>query len=110
VSRSDLLRIQDILERADLVGAIVSEGKAAFFTEDKNFSAVERHIEVIGECAAQLSQTTKDLYATVPWSEIIGMRNRLAHHYFRINEDNVWGTASRDVPALASALRENLAL
>jgi len=33
------------------------------------------------------------------------MRIRLAHHYFRINEENVWGAATRDVSLLAETLK-----
>ena len=105
MSRSDLQRILDILERADLIARIVQEGPEAFKREDKNYSAIERHIEVIGESASRLTPETLEFYSDIPWTEIIGMRVRLAHHYFRINEENVWGTATTEVPELAKKLR-----
>jgi len=105
MSRSDLQRVQDILDRADRIAKIVAEGQEQFLAEDKNFSAIERHIEVIGESASQLTEAAKSFYSDVEWGDIIGMRIRLAHHYFRINEKNVWGAASTNVPELARALR-----
>lgn len=105
MSRSDSQRILDILERADRISKIVEEGYEKFCQEDKNYSAIERHIEVIGESASQLSESTREYYSEIPWQEIIGMRIRLAHHYFRINEENVWGAATRDVSLLAETLK-----
>ena len=105
MSRNDSQRILDILERTDRISKIVEEGYEMFLQEDKNYSAIERHIEVIGESASQLSESTREYYSEIPWQEIIGMRIRLAHHYFRINEENVWGTATKDVPHLAETLR-----
>jgi uncharacterized protein with HEPN domain len=31
---------------------------------------------------------------------IVGMRNRLIHHYFRIDVDKVWDTITNDIPNL----------
>lgn len=105
MSRNDSQRILDILERTDRISKIVEEGYEKFLQEDKNYSAIERHIEVIGESASALSESPREYYSEIPWQEIIGMRVRLAHHYFRINEENVWGTAAKDVPHLAATLR-----
>jgi uncharacterized protein with HEPN domain len=38
----------DIPEQAALIFKIVEEGYEMFLQEDKNYSAIERHIEVIG--------------------------------------------------------------
>ena len=42
----------------------------------------------------------------VNWAEIIGLRTRLAHIYHRIDNENIWGAASIDVPNLAKVLRK----
>lgn len=69
--------------------------------------AVERFIEVLGEAARQLTDARKAEYPDVNWSEIIGLRTRLAHIYHRIDIENIWGAASIDIPNLARVLRQN---
>ncbi len=40
----------------------------------------------------------------IPWSQIIGMRNILAHRYFGIDVDIVWSAIEHDLPDLKSKL------
>ncbi len=58
----------------------------------------------IGEA---LNEVPKDVLAsepTVPWNSIIGMRNRLLHAYWRIDDDIVYEVATLELPALGLAL------
>ena len=41
---------------------------------------------------------------SIPWREIVGMRNRLVHAYFEIDLRLVWDTVLNDLPALISQL------
>ena len=107
MSRSDDQRVEDILEYADKIASAVALGHELFL-EDKYVSpAVERFIEVLGEAARQLTDARKAEYPDVNWSEIIGLRTRLAHIYHRIDIENIWGAASIDIPNLARVLRQN---
>jgi uncharacterized protein with HEPN domain len=67
--------------------------------------ALLKCLEIVGEAAARVAEQTKALYPSVPWADIIGMRNRLIHSYFEINLDLVWDTVVRDLPPLISELR-----
>ena len=69
--------------------------------------AGERFIEILGEAARQLSDECRQQYPQVNWTEIIGLRTRLAHIYHRIDSENIWGAATIDVPNLAKMLRKN---
>ena len=106
MSRSDDQRIADILEYADKVASAVEKGHHAFLHDNFIGPAVERFIEVLGEAARQLSEECKEKYPEVNWAEIIGLRTRLAHIYHRIDNENIWGAASIDVPNLAKILRK----
>ena len=63
-------------------------------------------IEIIGEAAANVSQGTRDQYPHVPWTDIVGMRNRLVHVYFDIDLDRVWDTVTQDLPPLIADLEK----
>jgi uncharacterized protein with HEPN domain len=66
--------------------------------------AVERALEIIGEAARLVSPTFKTDHAEIPWKEIIGQRNVLAHEYGEINQERIWLVASRRIPELIHLL------
>lgn len=63
-------------------------------------------IEIIGEAAAKVSPEAKVRYTTIPWTDIISMRNRLIHAYFDIDLDRVWDTITDDLPPLIEELEK----
>jgi uncharacterized protein with HEPN domain len=62
--------------------------------------AAMRQLGIIGEAARKISQEFRNAHSEIPWSEMIGMRNRLIHEYSRINLQKVWDTVQNDVPRL----------
>jgi uncharacterized protein with HEPN domain len=48
----------------------------------RKISLFVRLIEIIGEAASRISGELKLRHASVPWSAIVGMRNRLVHACF----------------------------
>jgi uncharacterized protein with HEPN domain len=61
-------------------------------------------LQIIGEAAGRVSDTTRSQHPEVSWHEMIGMRHRLVHDYFRIDLGKVWDTIENDIPALISAI------
>jgi len=43
-------------------------------------------------------------HSDLPWRELCGMRNRIAHEYFAIDLGIVWDTAKQAVPDLLNKL------
>jgi uncharacterized protein with HEPN domain len=56
--------------------------------------AVSHALQIIGEAAARLSDDTRNSAVDVPWTQLIGLRNRLVHEYGRIDRDNPVGYAA----------------
>ena len=46
---------------------------------------VELNMLHLGEVAARISDDVKEAHPEIPWHEMVGMRNILAHEYFRVN-------------------------
>ena len=61
-------------------------------------------VEMIGEAAAQVGEATRRQCPSIPWNQIIAMRNRLVHVYFDINLDILWQTVQNDLPPLIAQL------
>jgi uncharacterized protein with HEPN domain len=96
----------DIIEAAEEVAAILSEGEDAFKTNLVSQRAIERLLEIIGEAANQISEETKNSFTDVEWRDVSNLRILLAHHYFRVDIEQMWMIASTDVPNLAAQLRQ----
>lgn len=70
--------------------------------------AVEKDLEIIGEAASNLSQSTRTDLSSIPWKDIIGMRNILIHVYFDVETETVWKTVQTDLPKLRSKIEQVL--
>lgn len=66
--------------------------------------ALVKSIEVVGEVASHITEPTKNELSGIPWTDIVGMRNRLVHAYFDINLDILWETVHDDLPILNAQL------
>jgi len=69
--------------------------------------ALVKCIENIGEAAAKVTERGRRDHPEIPWTAIIGMRNRLIHGYFSVDANRVWDTITADLTPLAAAL-ENI--
>lgn len=67
--------------------------------------ALQRLVEIVGEAANRVSRGTQEEHPTISWSQIIGMRNRLAHVYDRVDLDVLWDVIVDDLPPLVEQLK-----
>ena len=67
-------------------------------------NAVMRQIQIIGEAARKVSPEYQESHPEVPWRDIIGMRNRLVHEYFRILPARVWHVVEKHIAELVQLL------
>lgn len=72
----------------------------AFQNDLKTAYAVIRSIEIIGEAVKKIPQEFKDKNSDIPWKDISGMRDKLAHEYFGVNMEIVWGVVENDLPKI----------
>ena len=59
---------------------------------------VIRQLEVMGEAARNLSDDLRNEYPQIPWRQMIGLRNRMAHAYFNVDLQIVWEIVRGDIP------------
>jgi uncharacterized protein with HEPN domain len=104
VSRSPLLRIQDMLESIHGIEEAIA-GKT-FRDYQRSWllrSALERGIEVISEASRHLDRDLKAQY-DVRWDDIAGIGNILRHEYQRVDGTIIWRAVKNDLPELKAAL------
>ena len=107
MSTRDLDYLLDILISAKLALSYVS-GKtfSAFEADIQCQDSVTRRLEIIGEAAKRLSQETRLSLPQIPWSDMIGMRNRMIHQYDKVNLAIVWDTVQNALSPLIEELEK----
>jgi len=98
--RSDAERLADILEAIERIEKYARAGRQRFEEDELIQTWMVHNLEIIGEACRAISEQLKQSHPEVPWAEITGMRNILAHHYFEIDTDVVWAVVERDLPEL----------
>jgi uncharacterized protein with HEPN domain len=63
-------------------------------------------LEIIGEATRNLSAEFRAQYPDMPWKGMLGVRDRLIHHYFGVNLDVVWHIVTTELPDVASRIDE----
>ena len=109
MSRDSLLYLEDMVEACEKIRMYVAGVTyERFLSNTMRFDAIVRNIELIGEAARQVPESIRQQMPTVPWREIIGMRNILVHVYFGVDPDVVWSAANDEVPLLKDAVQQYL--
>jgi len=101
----DQAYLWDMLEAAKEITAFLKGIRYDDFVRSKMIrSAVERQLMIVGEAANHVSEEFQEKHPEIPWRQIIGQRNVLAHEYGDIKVERVWAAATINVPALLKAL------
>ena len=61
-------------------------------------------LEIIGEAARAVSADFKDAHPNIPWVQMVGLRNRIIHEYFRLDLDFIWEIVQKDIPNLITMI------
>lgn len=64
---------------------------------------------MIGEALRHVRDDVRAAHPEVPWREIAGMRNWIAHDYFGVDRDLIWQTVTDEFPNLRLLLHRALA-
>jgi uncharacterized protein with HEPN domain len=68
--------------------------------------AIIRNLEILGEAAKQVPDDIRQHSTEIPWRQMAGTRDKLAHDYFGVDLDLVWDVVASELPST----REHLAV
>jgi uncharacterized protein with HEPN domain len=102
--KSDRL-LQDILDSISRIEETIPEYRSRDAHTSLNaYDIVRYHLTIIGEAVNHLPEEVKDREPTIPWQEIVDMRNFLIHAYAFVRRDVVSNTIEKHVPNLKAAI------
>jgi uncharacterized protein with HEPN domain len=103
---SDIATLNDLVAAClRIAGYVRGASRSDLDRNNLLLSACCYQIAVIGEAVKRISPATRSKCPQVPWKEIAGMRDRLIHGYDSVDIDELWKTATEDVPALLEQVR-----
>jgi uncharacterized protein with HEPN domain len=105
--KDDLVRMRHILDAArEALSFTAGKTRVDLNANRMLVLSLVKEIEIIGEAAGKISEETKNKYKTIPWLDMIDMRNHLIHVYFEIDLDILWDTIVNDLPPLVKELEK----
>ena len=103
------IRLQHIVDAILEIESYTSKKNFDDFVRDSLLRAgCVRQLEIIGEAAGKIQQDFWEKFPEIEWNEIIGLRIKIAHEYFGLNNTILWEIIEMDLPMLKSRILEIL--
>lgn len=107
--RESAIPLRHMLDHAREARSMVEGKTRTDLDKDRmlNLSLV-RLLEIVGEAANRTTKEERKKYSQIPWSKIVGLRNRLIHGYDLVDFDVLWQIINDDLRPLIEQLEQIL--
>jgi len=83
--------LNDILDAIEKTEEFIKDLSYVEFRNDfKTIYATIRALEIIGEAVKNIPRELREQHPGIPWKDMAGMRDILAHAYFGVDIETVW--------------------
>ncbi len=104
--RKPVILLQHMLTHAQEALELIENKTRSDLDTDRLLNlALVRLLEIIGEAANRIPKEEQIQHRQIPWSQIIGLRQRLIHGYDAVDFDILWQIVTQDLPPLVEALK-----
>ena len=104
--------ISCLLNKPELIDRVSSKIKPEYFEDDCCRLIYSKMLELASFNTPLLAKELKDdfrqEYPEVRVRGLVGMRNMFAHQYHNMDIDEIWSTATIDIPLIASVIKKIL--
>lgn len=103
----DLYNLESTLyyiERAQRLNAGLKTVKDFMLQDERFRDSLVLSVMTIAEYASKLSPEFQEKHPDIPWREMKGQRNIIAHNYEDVNYRNIWKSYKEAIPALKEQL------
>ena len=71
--------------------------------------AILYNLLILSEAAKGVPENTRRIYPDIPWRSITGMRDKIIHQYWGINQIQIFRTVTEEIPPLIPIIKAILA-
>ena len=104
--RDDTIALRHMLAPAEEAVRAVQGRTRTNLDDDRLLAlALIKLVEIVGEAAHRVSAATQGANDQIPWSQIVGTRNRLVHGYDQVDYDVLWRIVRDELPVVVGQLR-----
>lgn len=89
-----------MLDAITRIEKYAARGRKTFEDDELIQTWMRQNLQILGEAARAMSSGFRDEHPEIEWSDAIGMRNILVHHYFGIDFDLLWSAIEDRLPEL----------
>ena len=93
--RDAIIKIQNYIQGHNL---------ESLMGDEKTYDSILLNFLIIGEAAVKIPDEIKNEHVEIDWRGMIGMRNIIAHGYFKIDPGIILGSIEKDLPTLLNAI------
>ena len=104
MKRNQRVYCSDILDRIGRIETYTAGSYDEFMASTLIQDAVERAFLVISEAVKRLDPALTERYPHIPWRDLAGFRDMLAHQYQHIRAESVWSYIQDNLPDLKAAM------
>ena len=106
-AKDEKAHLHDMLDSAkQAAGYMAGQTFEEFWDDPKTRDAVAMRLTIVGEAARHVSAATAATIPAVPFQQIRGMRNRIAHTDDKVDFKEVWKVVEQDLKPLISELEK----
>ena len=101
VNERDIDMLLRILDHCDRVFSSISRfgDDYEIYKEYWDYQdVIKMNLFQIGEISNNLSDELRENMSEIPWHQLYGMRNIIAHGYEKVHEEEIWKTIKNDIP------------
>lgn len=105
-----LLRILDYCDRIESCKQRFGDNFDIYQQDLDYQDVIKMNLFQIGECVNGISEECRNSIPSIPWHQIYGLRNVIAHGYVKIKEERIWQTIQNDIPLLQKEISNYFSL
>lgn len=115
----DKLRIKSLLQRIEDAISLIQDNTLVINSPDDFLTSSEGMFVLSGACMQLIfigenvkvidnktNHSYLQKYSNVPWSEIMGLRDIIAHEYHHIDSEEIYKVIKEDLPSLLIIIRQ----
>ncbi len=115
----DSMRILSLLQRIDDAITLIIDNTSYITSANRFLESSDGMFALSGACMQLIfiGESVKSIdaktnheylsnYSGIPWNEIMGLRNIIAHEYHHIDAEEIFDVIKNDLPLLQETIRE----